>query len=122
MFEKKSQNKLKYSAKSKINQTALPVPNGTVSIMLNVQKKDFGFNLSNFKKRIPARSKFKMKWKTIQWLLQNRKDAIRQIFQNYAFLKKFAQGKTEGMNREEFGILLSYVGLGADENLADKLF
>jgi len=26
------------------------------------------------------------------------------------------------MNREEFGELLSFVGLGADENLADKLF
>lgn len=35
---------------------------------------------------------------------------------------KFARGKKEGMNREEFGELLSYVGLGADENLADKLF
>jgi hypothetical protein len=56
---------LKYSAKSKINTTALPVPRGTVSIMLNVDKKDYGFNLSNFKKKIPTKSKFKMKWKTI---------------------------------------------------------
>ena len=35
---------------------------------------------------------------------------------------KFAKGKNTGMNRKDFGELLSYVGLGADENLADKLF
>jgi Ca2+-binding EF-hand superfamily protein len=35
---------------------------------------------------------------------------------------KFARNKKEGMNREEFGELLSFVGLGADPNLADKLF
>lgn len=45
--------------------------------MLNIEKKDFGFNLANFKKKIPYKSKFKMKWKTIQWLLNNKKDAIK---------------------------------------------
>lgn len=65
IFDKKKQNVLKYSSKSKINVTALPVPRGTVSIMLNVDKKDYGFNLTNFKKKIPTKSKFKMKWKTI---------------------------------------------------------
>lgn len=35
---------------------------------------------------------------------------------------KFASKRKEGMNREEFGELLSFVGLGADPNLADKLF
>jgi len=35
---------------------------------------------------------------------------------------KFARNKKDGMNRNEFGELLSYVGLGADANLADKLF
>jgi len=32
------------------------------------------------------------------------------------------QNQKEGMNRQEFGELLSYVGLGAEENLGDKLF
>eukprot|EP00825_Cyclidium_porcatum_P047053 TRINITY_DN7552_c0_g1_i1.p1 TRINITY_DN7552_c0_g1~~TRINITY_DN7552_c0_g1_i1.p1 ORF type:complete len:433 (-),score=83.37 TRINITY_DN7552_c0_g1_i1:31-1329(-) len=122
IYDKKKQNALKYSAKSKINQTALPVPRGTISIMLNVDKKDFGFNLNNFKKKIPAKSKFKMKWKIIQWLINNKKDAIKQIFTNYNLMMKFAKGKKGGMNRQEFGELLSYVGLGADENFADKLF
>ena len=65
IYDKKALNKLKYSTSSRINQTALPVPNGSVSIMLNVAKKNLGFDLQAFKKRIPARSKFKMKWKTI---------------------------------------------------------
>ena len=74
-----------------------------------------------------------MKWKTIQWLLQNRQDSIKQIFSNYALMLKFAKNKVkrynlqnfnqkEGMNRTEFGELLSYVGLGADSHLGDKLF
>jgi hypothetical protein len=44
---------------------AQPVPKGTMSIMLNGSKRDYGFNLQSLKKKIPARSKFKMKWKTI---------------------------------------------------------
>ena len=56
-----------------MNLTALPVPRGTISIMLNVAKKDYGFNLSSLKKRIPPKSKFKMKWKAIQWLIHNKK-------------------------------------------------
>ncbi|KRX00947.1 hypothetical protein PPERSA_09553 [Pseudocohnilembus persalinus] len=122
IFDKKKQNPLKYSSKSKINTTALPVPRGTVSIMLNVDKKDYGFNLENFKKKIPQKSKFKMKWKTIQWLLNNKKEAIRQLSSNKQLMLKYARAKKDGMNRQEFGELLSYVGLGADNNLADKLF
>lgn len=90
--------------------------------MLNIQRKDYGFNLQNFKKNIPTKSKFKMKWKTIQWLLNNRKDQIQQIFSNYAAMLKFARKKKGGMHRIDFGELLSFVGLGADPNLADKLF
>lgn len=41
--------------------------------------------MNNFKRKIPAKSKFKMKWKTMQvtfihyqkWLLTNRKDVIK---------------------------------------------
>ena len=41
--------------------------------MLNIGKKDHGFNLNILKKKIPAKSKFKMKWKAIQWLINNKK-------------------------------------------------
>jgi hypothetical protein len=66
---------LKYTenANSKINYTALPVPKGTISIMMNTMQKDHGFNVDSLKKKIPSKSKFKMKWKAIQWLIQNKK-------------------------------------------------
>jgi len=82
--------------------------------MLNVAKKDYGFNLQNFKKKIPAKSKFKMKWKTIQWLLSNKPDVIKQLFNIQSLMLKHAKNKKDGMSREEFGDLLSSVGLGAD--------
>jgi hypothetical protein len=56
-----------------MNFSALPVPRGTISIMLNSANKDYGFNLSNLKKQIPPKSKFKMKWKAIQWLLEHKR-------------------------------------------------
>ncbi|CAD8072031.1 unnamed protein product [Paramecium sonneborni] len=122
IYDKKTSNKQKYSMQSKINQQALPVASGSISIMLNVARKDYGFNLQSFKKKIAPKSKFKMKWKTIQWLLKNRKDAIRQIFQNYQSIVKQAKDFPDGLNKEQFqGLLISF-GLGADKNLAEKLF
>jgi len=35
---------------------------------------------------------------------------------------KFIKNKKEGLDKNEFQELLSYVGLGADKNLAEKLF
>lgn len=35
---------------------------------------------------------------------------------------KFAKHKHNGLNHKEFQELLSYVGLGADANLGEKLF
>ena len=75
-LQQKSQNNLRYNVNSKINLTALPVPKGTISIMLNIAKKDYGFNLNSLKKKIPPKSKFKMKWKAIQWLINNKKGFI----------------------------------------------
>jgi len=57
-------NPLKYSEKSRINLCARPVTRGTVSIMLNVKKKAKVFRL-NKNHKVSAKSKFKMKWKTI---------------------------------------------------------
>ncbi|CAD8187938.1 unnamed protein product [Paramecium octaurelia] len=122
VYEKKLRGATKYNLNPKSHQQALPVPNGSISIMLNKQKKDQGFSISQFKKKIPPKSKFKMKWKTIQWILLNRKDAIDQIFSNYQKIIQKAKDKKEGMNKEEFSELLNSVQLGADRNLAEKLF
>lgn len=90
--------------------------------MLNSNKeKGSQFTIANHK-GITTRSKFKLKWKTIQWLLKNKKDAIQQIFMNYQTLVKFAKHKKGGLNHKEFQELLSFVGLGSDTNLGEKLF
>ncbi|KAM3135325.1 hypothetical protein pb186bvf_012623 [Paramecium bursaria] len=123
VFKKKLQNRSKYTEKSKVNRTAIPVPKGTCSIMLNSNKKrQSNFDISAINKKIPARSRFKMKWKTIQWLMSNKKEAIHQLFTNYGLMIKYAKNKKEGMDKNDFQELLSYVGLGTDPHLTEKLF
>lgn len=122
----KKHNTLKFDEKSKLNYVAMPVPKGTVSVMLNTKSKSNTFNISTTKKKIPTKSKFKMKWKTIQWLIENKKEAIKELCNNSELMGKFTRNSSkesgEGLNRQEFGDLMSYVGLGGDKNLADKLF
>ncbi|CAD8197214.1 unnamed protein product [Paramecium octaurelia] len=118
VYNKKLQNKCKYTEKNRNIKKAVSVPKGSVSIMLNNQtQKHSNFNLT---KKVTARSKFKMKWKTIQWLLKNRKEAITQLFSNYQVMVKYAKKKQNGLNKAEFTDLLSVVGLGTD--LSEKLF
>ena len=73
VFEKKKMNLLKYHKKSLINYKAAPVPKGTMSIMLNIQSKSTSHTHANRKTTITNKSKFKLKWKTIQWLIDNKK-------------------------------------------------
>lgn len=48
IHQKKLQNPLKYTDNSIINNKAMPIPKGTISVMLNTKKK---INLFAFKKR-----------------------------------------------------------------------
>ena len=69
----KAQNPVKYTEKSRINRQALPVHRGTISVMLNVQRKDAEFIAPNFKSKVSRKARFKIKWKTIQWLMDYKK-------------------------------------------------
>jgi hypothetical protein len=51
IYQKKKKNLLKYNDSSKINQFAMPVPKGTVSVMLNTQKKNHSLGVSNADKK-----------------------------------------------------------------------
>ena len=64
VYEKKLQNQLKYDDKSKLNHQAMPVPKGTISIMLNTQNKNSLFSFEKGKKKFNSKTKFKIKWKT----------------------------------------------------------
>ena len=41
--------------------------------MLNVEKKDADFITPNFKTKVSRKARFKIKWKTIQWLMDYKK-------------------------------------------------
>lgn len=105
IFQKKKQNELKYDDNSKLNQFAMPVPKGTVSIMLNTQKKNYTFGVNSSKKKVSKKSKFKMKWKTIQWLMNNKRDSINQLLRHSQSLYvKFGKGMSRNfrLNKKEF--------------------
>jgi Ca2+-binding EF-hand superfamily protein len=119
---KKLMNPVKYTEKSRINYQALPVSKGTISMMLNVKKQDEDLAIPNFKAKISKKSKFKIKWKTIQWLMDYRKDAINQLCNNYDFLIKFIRARGISLSKDDFYELMSYIGLGAEKPVVEKLF
>lgn len=95
VYEKKLKNELKYDDNSKLNHHAVPVPKGTISIMLNTKKKNTLFSYGDGKgKKATKRSRFKIKWKTIQWLFLHKKDIVLEILKNgRALFKKFSEGR-----------------------------
>ena len=76
IHQKKKKNQSKYGDHSKVNEVALPVPKGTISIMMNTRKKNSLFKVTEGLQNIHEKSKFKIKWKTIQWLWTNRKVGV----------------------------------------------
>ena len=72
-------------------------------MMLNVKKKEDELVVPDFKAKVSKKSKFKIKWKTIQWLMDHKEgfllnmiscilieiDAINHLCNNYDFLIKF---------------------------------
>jgi hypothetical protein len=70
-----------------------------------------------------AKSKFKMKWKMIQWLMTNKRDSINQLLRSPSHLYgKFGKGESKNyrLSRKEFDDFLSYAGLGGNQALIDK--
>ena len=74
--QKKIHNPVKYTDRSRINRQALPVHRGTISLMLNIQKKDADLTAPNFKSKVSRQARFKIKWKTIQWLMDYKKGSL----------------------------------------------
>lgn len=98
IHEKKKKNLTKYGDHSKLNYYAIPVPKGTISIMMNTKKKNSLFTVKSTKRPILEKSKFKVKWKTIQWLCCNKLESIgymrkngRKIFKKYCKEKPYVK-------------------------------
>lgn len=76
IFDKKKRGNIKYTHESKLNNVAVPVPKGTISIMLNTEKKQQNFVLGQ---KMSETSKYQLKWKTVQWLINNRVEAVNTL-------------------------------------------
>ena len=74
----------------------MPVPKGTVSIMLNTRKRDNGFAISNFNRKLTVKSRFKIKWKTVQWLLVNKRERVLAMLKNFkSTYNKFSEDENQ---------------------------
>jgi len=122
IHRKKEMNPVKYTEKSRINNQALPVSKGTISMMLNVKKKEDEIAIPDFKSKVSKKSRFKIKWKTIQWLMDYKQEAIYRLCSNYDFLIKFINERGTSLTKEDFYELMSYIGLGAEKPVVEKLF
>jgi len=97
-----------------------PVCRGTISILTSEHSQE-RTNYVEMKKDLPLQSKLKIKYKTIQWLNENKPDAINALTRHNKSLATLA-GQKKAFNREEFGELLACIGIGHDQNLVNKLF
>lgn len=117
----------------------MPVHRGTISLMLNMSQKEEINAFTNLKMKTSAKARTKLKWKLIQWLIENKKgigisvtnftykckDAVEQLCAQYQFIIKVFRSKNlgmEGIDREQFADLLSYIGLSSETSLAEKFF
>jgi hypothetical protein len=124
VYQKKKKNLMKYGDHSKLNEVAMPVPKGTISIMMNTRKENCLFTIKNMKNNKYEKSKFKIKWKTIQWLTYNRKDGVdfivengKEIFEEYCNEKYY-----EVTTLNQFLDILDYAGLGGESTTAEKIY
>jgi Ca2+-binding EF-hand superfamily protein len=70
-------------------------------------------------------SKTKLKWKTIKWLIENKKENLDKLSNNRQILEKFNQIKEDsqkGLNKKEFGDLMISNGITKDRDIINKLF
>ncbi len=74
---------MKYTHDSKLNNVAIPVPKGTISIMLNTQQKNTSFIDTQ---KMSESARFKLKWKTVEWLFANKREAIEYLVQEKQML------------------------------------
>lgn len=90
--------------------------------MLNLCEHNNKINRTIIKKRVTKKSKFKIKWKMVQWMIDNKKKVVEQLagFQNNFIIKKLRNGYE--MNQNQFREMMSYVGMGGNQLLIERLF
>lgn len=116
VFEKKQRNHLKYDQHSQINTKAAAVPKGTMSIMLNIMRKKQDSHWQHHQ-MAAHKSRFKLKWKSIQWLFDNKKQVVEQLTDTHksgSVIRRLIKSDGHMLDREQFTDLMSFMGLGGD--------
>lgn len=122
----KYKNKLyKYENKFKLNYQSKALDNVLVGFIVNKEADDRKYkNTQNTK--FAQVSKLKMRWKTMKWLIDNKKDCLDRLmkFQENLLLtsKKKAKSNDEGLTKPEFAKLMRTNGITNDDELINKLF
>ena len=71
-------------------------------------------------------SKVKMKWKTIKWLVDNKKESLEKFFKQHEYILSLSEKnnklKQRGLSKAEFSNLIISRGISNDVDLINKLF
>ena len=81
---------------------------------------------NNKKQSISDNKRNRLKWKTIKWLMDNKKQAIDKLLKTSQILITLSSKKDKefkrGLNKEEFASLIVSNGISNDMDLISKLF
>jgi len=116
----------KYENKFKTNYQSKALENALVGFIVNKEADDRKYqNTQNTK--FAQVSKLKMRWKTMKWLIDNKKDCLDKLMKFQDSLlntskKKEKTNNEEGLTKPEFAKLLISNGITNDPDLINKLF
>lgn len=101
---------------------------GSVLFAKRVRKEDDSTKYDNVKNnKFTQVSKMKMKWKTIKWILENKKDVLDRLMGFHERILKLSNNKggselDRGMTKKEFLQVMKTNGITNDAGLINKLF
>lgn len=121
----KYKNKLyKNENKFKSNYQSRALENSLVGFIVNKESDDRKY-LNPQKTKLAQIRKVKMRWKTMKWLIENKKDCLDRLMKFQETLltssKKKAK-KDEGLSKHEFSSMMISNGITNDQDLINKLF
>ena len=115
----------KYDNKFKINYQSKALDNTLIAFSINKDPDDRKYmNVLNTK--YAQVSKLKIKWKTMKWLIDNKKDCLDRLlkFQENLLSKTKQKEKKDdqGLTKTDFSKLIITNGITNDQDLINKLF
>lgn len=116
----------KYENKFKINYQCKALDHVLVGFIVNKEADDRKYQNSKNTKYAQV-SKLKMRWKTMKWLIDNKKDCLDRLMKFQENLlntskKKAKSQNDEGLTKPEFTKLMITNGITNDYDLINKLF